>query len=93
MRSTSFIDTKTSIHKYHFFAYVEKLSIDEEEFKSLFQIKEEEIKKHKQTTTKKDISTVNAVKVIDPKRANNGGIILARLKMTYDDIARAINEL
>ena len=32
----------------------------------------------------------DAVKVVDPKRANNGGIILARVKMSYDDIARAI---
>ena len=38
-------------------------------------------------------SNRNVVQVIDPKRANNGGIILARLGMTYDDIAQAVNEM
>jgi hypothetical protein len=34
-----------------------------------------------------------AVKVIDSKRANNGGITLARVKLTYGEIARAIDNL
>ncbi|KAL9187572.1 hypothetical protein ACHAXT_001675 [Thalassiosira profunda] len=33
------------------------------------------------------------VQVIDPKRANNGGIILARLRMSYDDMARAVERI
>lgn len=33
------------------------------------------------------------VKVIDPKRANNGGITLARIKGSYDEIARAIDQM
>ena len=33
------------------------------------------------------------VQVIDPKRANNGGIILARLRMSYDDMARAVERM
>jgi len=39
------------------------------------------------------IANDGAVKVIDPKRANNGGIILARLRMSYDDIARGIDAM
>ena len=34
-----------------------------------------------------------AVRVIDAKRANNGGIILARLKMTHDDMADAVDRM
>jgi hypothetical protein len=34
-----------------------------------------------------------AVKVIDSKRANNGGITLARVKLTYGEIARAVDNL
>ena len=33
------------------------------------------------------------VKVIDPKRANNGGIVLARVKTNFDDIANAADEM
>ena len=35
----------------------------------------------------------NVVQVIDPKRANNGGIILARLRMSYDDMAKAVESM
>lgn len=38
-------------------------------------------------------SSRNVVQVIDPKRANNGGIILARLRMSYDDMARAVDAM
>lgn len=41
----------------------------------------------------KEVSPEKVVKVIDSKRANNGGIILARLKMSYDDIAKAIEAM
>ena len=34
-----------------------------------------------------------AVRVIDAKRANNGGIILARLKMTHDEMADAVDRM
>jgi hypothetical protein len=33
------------------------------------------------------------VRVIEAKRANNGGIILARLKMTHDDMADAVDRI
>ena len=34
-----------------------------------------------------------AVRVIDAKRANNGGIILARVKMTHDEMADAVDRM
>ena len=33
------------------------------------------------------------MRVIDAKRANNGGITLARLKMTHDDMADAVDRM
>jgi len=66
---------------------VEQIEIDENEFAELFQAE----KGSKATVTNSDASKrKNAVKVIDPKRANNGGIILARLKITYEEMAVAI---
>ena len=68
----------------------DKIVIDEEEFRSLFQ--------SKMTVTSKllnfpDLASDRAVKVIDPKRANNGGIILARLRMSYDNIAKGVGRM
>ena len=65
------------------------IHIDNEEFGSLFQA---ELRTaiispaHKSTDH-------GSVKVIDPKRANNGGIILARVKLSYIEIAQAIDAL
>ena len=81
----SYISISVSI-RCSFLIILETLKIDEQEFKALFQSKEQ----IKHRTLIKDNVTDNAVKVIDPKRANNGGITLARLKMSYDDIALAI---
>ena len=39
------------------------------------------------------IDAVSSVGGIDPKRANNGGIILARLRMSYDDMASAVERM
>ena len=71
---------------------VEGLDIDEEEFAQLFQ---EEIVKGEPRKNGTGVSggQKNAVKVIDPKRANNGGIILARLKMSYDEMAKAVDTI
>ena len=44
---------------------------------------------NKEVTTKKKAS----VQVIDGKRAMNGGIVLARLKVPFTDVAAAINEV
>lgn len=38
-------------------------------------------------------SNRNVVQVIDPKRANNGGIILAGFKIDYGKMAKAVNEM
>lgn len=65
------------------------IRIDETEFKALFQVKEAPRKR----SMCKETVGVNAVKVIDPKRANNGGITLARLKLSYEDIAKAVNAM
>ena len=72
---------------------IDNIHIDEHEFDKLF--------KADITVTKKDTSSNSsgkgpkqgAVKVIDPKRANNGGIILARIKYSYEEIATAINSM
>jgi hypothetical protein len=64
------------------------IDIDEDEFKDLFQAelgKGTNVKKEP-NETKKGV----AVRVIDAKRANNGGIILARIKMNHDRMADAV---
>jgi hypothetical protein len=33
------------------------------------------------------------IKVVDSKRANNGGITLARIRISYSEIARAVDNL
>jgi Formin Homology 2 Domain/Subunit CCDC53 of WASH complex len=68
------------------------IEIDEEEFQELFQAEKAE------SGATVGVAAVNlkrssAVCVIDSKRANNGGIILARLKMTHDDLADAVDRI
>jgi Formin Homology 2 Domain/Subunit CCDC53 of WASH complex len=68
------------------------IEIDEEEFQELFQAEKAEV------GATVGVAAVNqkrgsAVCVIDSKRANNGGIILARLKMTHDDLADAVDRI
>lgn len=71
---------------------VEKIVIDETEFAELFQAKLDPKGISSQIDTNSGKSR-NAVKVIEPKRANNGGIILARLKLTYDEMAMAVDKI
>jgi hypothetical protein len=70
---------------------VDGIHIDEDEFKDLFQadLKASNILKTPTSSKKKGA----AVRVIDSKRANNGGIILARLKMTHDQMADAVDRI
>ena len=71
---------------------VDDFEIDEEEFNELFQVDlKESAKSTTPTTTAKKKGA--AVRVIDAKRANNGGIILARLKMTHDQMADAVDRI
>lgn len=71
---------------------LEGIDIDENEFQELFQEEKTAIPRSatKGALSKKRGSTVC---VIDSKRANNGGIILARLKMSHDDLADAVDRI
>ncbi len=70
---------------------LERIEIDEKEFTSLFQA---EISKAAAVpSTGAGGASRNVVQVIDPKRANNGGIILARLRMSYDDMAKVVERM
>lgn len=69
---------------------LEEIEIDEKEFTNLFQA---EIKTTPAATDRSGNTSRSVVQVIDPKRANNGGIILARLRMSYDDLAKAVENM
>ena len=74
---------------------LDRIEIDEQEFTTLFQA---EIKRGAGGAgggggTGGGTGGRNVVQVIDPKRANNGGIILARLRMSYDDLAQAVERM
>ena len=68
------------------------IDIDEAEFRELF-----EAERNAASTPKKRVAAAAkkgaTVRVIDPKRANNGGIILARLKMSHDEMADAVDRI
>ncbi len=66
------------------------LSIDESEFTRLFQA---ELKPLVCVANAAKSGDETAVKVINPKRANNGGILLARIKLSYDEMARAVDTM
>jgi hypothetical protein len=66
-------------------------SIDEEEFSDLFQADLKSSNVLKTTTTSKKKGA--AIRVIDSKRANNGGIILARVKLTHDQMADTVDRI
>lgn len=68
---------------------VKDIEIDESEFAELFQAELGQTAIPESDNSKNR----NAVKVIDPKRANNGGIVLARLKITYEEMAGAIDSI
>lgn len=67
--------------------------LDEEEFNSLFTQEEADSLANKKVETvekKKSDKEYNSVTVIDPKRAQNASIALARIKFTYDQIRTKI---
>ena len=68
------------------------IEIDEEEFQELFQAEKDEAGVAITNTTVSQ-KRGSSVCVIDSKRANNGGIILARLKMSHDDLADAVDRI
>jgi hypothetical protein len=67
----------------------QSIPIDEDEFQSLFQVKVQPAS-NVVSRTKENLND-GIVKVIDAKRANNGGIILASLRMNFEEIATAVN--
>lgn len=69
------------------------IEIDEEEFQELFQVDKATEAVPKAVANSSSSGKRGAVRVIDPKRANNGGIILARLKMSHDDMADAVDRI
>lgn len=71
---------------------MEQIEIDEKEFTKLFQVEIKSTPTAAQSNNGSS-SSRNAVQVIDPKRANNGGIILARLRMSYDDMAKVVDNV
>jgi hypothetical protein len=66
---------------------VAELNVDEEEFTSLFQAELRPVQQSAPTVATEQ----GAVKVIDKKRANNGGITLARIKLSYSEVAAAVD--
>lgn len=71
---------------------IDQLEIDETEFTKLFQAEIKATPTASQSANGGS-SSRNVVQVIDPKRANNGGIILARLRMSYDDMAKIVDNV
>jgi hypothetical protein len=68
-----------------------QIHIDEEEFNELFQADLTPAISPRGLGANRKRGA--AVRVIDAKRANNGGIILARLKMTHDEMADAVDRM
>jgi Formin Homology 2 Domain len=71
---------------------LENIEINEDEFQSLFQVVRGAVTTPVAPATRL-IRRAQDVRVIGSKRANNGGIILARLKMSYDDFADAVDRI
>ncbi|GAX20383.1 diaphanous 3 [Fistulifera solaris] len=69
-----------------------QIDIDEKEFQELFQV-EKTAETAAKTTKQENVKRSATVRVIDPKRANNGGIVLARLKMSHDEMADAVDRI
>ena len=69
---------------------IKSIYIDEEEFDSLFKAK---------TNSVPPLAPVSVqhgekvVKVINPKRAQNGAIVLARIRVSYEKIAGEIDQM
>jgi Formin Homology 2 Domain len=70
---------------------MEKLSYDQVEFETLFTESTNPADKTKKEAKASTSKKKEAVQLIDGKRSMNGGIILARLKMTFSQIADMVN--
>ena len=73
------------------------MHIDDVEIKQLFEAEKSNNTAQGNKYTKddgiKEGKVASSVKVIDPKRANNGGIILARVKISFDELARVVDNM
>ena len=74
---------------------MEKLMIDTSEFESLFtETLDPSQKKKKKASADNDAAKPKkSVQVIEGKRGMNGGIILARLKMDFKELAQIVNHM
>ena len=71
-----------------------RLNIDEVEFAELFQQeKESTLSSKHQLGCHDNSSSRRSVNIIEQKRANNGGIVLASLKKSYIDATKDIDEM
>ena len=68
---------------------VVNIEVDQDEVEKLFR---SDLKSQPPSTSTRDNEETIA-KVIDSKRANNGGVTLARIKLKYGEIARAVENL
>ena len=74
---------------------MDKLKIDTTEFESLFTetLDPSQKKKKKSNTDTDSAKPKKSVQVIEGKRGMNGGIILARLKMDFKEVAQVVNHM
>lgn len=72
---------------------MDNLNYDIKEFEDLFTESADPADRKKNKKTKTDSKQKKSVQVIDGKRSMNGGIVLARMKVEYSVIAKAVNEM
>ena len=74
---------------------IEKLKIDTTEFESLFTETLDPSQKRKKTESSRSSSDrqKKSVQVIEGKRGMNGGIILARIKLDFEELARIVDHM
>lgn len=71
---------------------IKSFDIDEDEFNDLFK-SEEDIPVRREPALLKKKKGRSAVRVIDPKRAANGGIVLALVKITLNQMTYFVNRM
>ena len=71
---------------------IEKLQYDTSEFESLF-TETTEKKSEKKVSTPGATKAKKSFQVIDAKRAQNGGILLSRIKTPYEEIANQVDSM
>lgn len=72
----------------------DSLKVDQDEFESLFTDTSNSADKKKVVSDKpKEVKQKKSVQVIDAKRGMNGGIILARIKVGYEVLAKMVIDM